>query len=232
MTITVAEMLTRVRAQSDRPSATGFIPDSEALDFMRSEWYDLYDLLINKFGEEFVTVESTVITLVANTKNYSLPSDFAKLRGVDVVISGDTRRTLGRFMWEDRNLDPYFVYETVLGAPTGYALMGDQIYLVPAPDSSGSMYLWYVSNTGGKLVTGAPGAGEINQLPAYVMPGWDDFIVDGAVARIHLKQHDAELAMVFEARKEALRKRIISRTKSRDANRPSEVRLVRRRRRF
>jgi hypothetical protein len=231
MSVTVAELLTRVRAQADMPGASGFVPDSEALDFMRTEWYELYNFLISKFGEERFTKESTVIALVAGTASYSLPSDFANLRGVDVIISGDTRRSLGRFMWEDRNLDPYFVYETVLGAPTGYALLGDKVHLVPTPSSAGSMYLWYVP-TPGKLVTGAPGAGEINTMPATVLPGWDDWIVDGATERIHLKQHDAEMAMVFRARKAECREVITRLAKNRDANRPAEVQLIRRRRRF
>jgi hypothetical protein len=109
--------------------------------------------------------------------------------------------------------------------------MGSNIFLVPTPDSSGELYLWYVPSPS-KLVAAAPGAGEIDTMPAFVQPGWDDVIEFGTVVRIHGKQHDAEMMAVFEAKKDKVVKRIVKFAKNRDANRPAEVQLVRRRRRF
>jgi len=234
----VSNIISTIRSQADSSggASSGFRTDAQILKLMQLEWAELYDLLARQSEKLFVTHTSGVtdITIVSGTREYSLPSTtpaIKKLVGVDLLTGTDEYTPLGAADWEMRHNDPLLIYETMIGTPTAYILLGDKIMFVPKPSSGGTVRLWYVPQAA-TLVESGPAAGQISSIPAVVEPGWESVIIDGVTARLWKAQGDMEIAASFEAAKERKKGDIVYALANRDQNRPRAVQLVRRNRRF
>jgi hypothetical protein len=81
---TVAEVIERARQRADMVSS-GFITSGEAISLVANSYYALYDMLVAKFEDYYSADHEFTIT---SGDSEALPSDFYKLRGLDIALDG------------------------------------------------------------------------------------------------------------------------------------------------
>lgn len=101
--VTLEELKRRARNMADMSTdggGDGFIGDEELTDLINESYRELYDVIIQSFGN-YYTAEDT-ITTVPGTQNYDLPDDFYKLIAFD-MSSGAGYITMFPFDEIERN---------------------------------------------------------------------------------------------------------------------------------
>lgn len=128
--VTLSTLRTRVRERADMSTA-GFIADSAtSIDaFINEGVQRLHEKLVEAYGEEYIS-SSASLTCTGSASDVALPSDFMKLYGVDMPISG-TRRALRPYMRAERNAyrEGGVTWQTV----PRYSLVGAYIRFLPIP---------------------------------------------------------------------------------------------------
>src|ERR1044072_4277179 len=133
LTTTLAQLRTNARNRADMANSQ-FVSDSELNSFINSSANELWDLLVSTVGDYGLT--SSTISVVANTDTYSLPSNFYKLRGVDLVLdAAGNAVTLKPFNFAERNAYLFTPTWNVVGLSyLRYHVVGNSIRFVPVPN--------------------------------------------------------------------------------------------------
>ncbi len=82
--MTLAQLRTASRQRADMVNST-FISDPELNSYINASYYELYDLLVQKYGNDYFMKEYS-FQLQGNISQYPLPADFFKLLGVDLLL--------------------------------------------------------------------------------------------------------------------------------------------------
>lgn len=203
MAITLAELKLQARYKADMVDSD-FVEDAELLTYINSSIAELHDLLVSSYGNDYF-LASTTITILPNVDNYSLPSTFYKLRGVDAMLNNSEWTTLKQFNFNERNrftqLANYNSLESVR-----YRIQGSSIYFVPSPDQGTTVKVWFTP-LAVKLEDDSDELNDLNQYAEYV-------ITDAAIKMLQKEETDVSLLL---AQKEALRQRITSMAANRDS---------------
>jgi len=204
-TLTLAQLKTQVRQRADMQNSQ-FIANDELTSFVNTSIAELYDLLVQKFGNDYF-LNSTTFATVPNTDTYNLPADFYKLIGVDLELQNGEFSTLKRFEFSERNQYTTALYRGVFGAAyLRYKVQGNSIRFVPMPTSADNVRLWY-----------AP-------LPTYLVldadtfngySGWEEYVIVDAAIKCLEKEESNTAALTN--RKAYLIKRIEEAAGNRDA---------------
>lgn len=203
MGITLAQIRTQARHRADMTNSQ-FVTDAELLNYVNGSIAELHDLLIAS-GDSDYYILSTTFSTVSGTDTYALPSDFYKLRGVDVRDSASSDySSLRPFNFNERNAstDGYNLLFR-------YRLAGSNLMLTPAPTGVYSIKLWYTP-VATKLALDADVLLDVNQFAEYV-------IVDVAIKCLNKEESDVSVLMATKA---DLRKRIENMAQNRDAANP------------
>lgn len=101
--VTLTDLRNQSRQRADMVNST-FITDAELDGYINEGFLELYDLLTQKFGDEYFHT-SFEITIGPTANVYALPSDFYKLKGVEIDQAGGGNRftTVVPFMFQERN---------------------------------------------------------------------------------------------------------------------------------
>lgn len=218
--MTLAELRTAARQRSDMVNST-FVSDAEFNSYIQLSCYELYDLLVQKYGDDyFVKASPSAISTDGINDHFSLPTDFYKLLGVDLLLSGSgaTARylSLRPFNFSERNsAGPGFV----AGPRTNlrYRLNGSKLWISPFPPSGLSLVPQYVTT-----FTAPTADGTSVDMPG----GWLEYVIcDAAIKALQKEESDVSFLM---AQKAALIARIESAAENRDAGSPATVADVRR----
>jgi hypothetical protein len=211
--LTLLELRTRTRERADQVNST-FISDTELNGYVNQSAYELYDLLVSKYGDNYWASSSTITTDGTND-TYVLPADFYKLLGVDLQTNGATSGwlTLKSFTMAERNRNWRPNVGPVLGiAGLRYRLLGDRLWLTPMPISGQVLRIWYV-----------PRMNELT-LDASTLDGisgWHEYvIVDAAIKCLIKEESDPSALMAVKA---GLIKRIEDAASNRDEGAPPVV---------
>lgn len=211
MTITLSELRTQARQRADMTAST-FVEDSELNSYINNSIAELHDLLIGAYNEDYV-MESYEFDSTLNEISYDLPTDFYKLRGVDVRMSNGEFATVKRFNFNRRNEDNNSYAWNLLGLPyLEYRLVGSQIRFNRIPDVNTHFRIYY-HPLASKLVSDSDEFNDINAYSEYV-------IVDAAIKMMQKEESDVSVLVM---QKEALKKRIEDMAQNRDANEPESV---------
>jgi hypothetical protein len=160
------ELRLRSQQTSDRVNSA-FVSNSEWNAFLRLAVYELYDLLIGSYEENY-NLQTVVINTDGSTSLYTLPDGvtnylggvyggtsgspsqaFYKLAGVDLNVNTSnvtpSRVTLLRFDFIKRN---QYVYPNSTSTIYGiynlrYRLMGNQLDLIPVPAGNQTLTVYY-----------------------------------------------------------------------------------------
>lgn len=202
--ITLSQLRTRAKSRSDMLNST-FVADSEWNDFINASADELYDILIQKFGELWNFQRSNVST-VANTDTVALPVSLYRLLSVE-------RNDSGRWMPLDRvaysGVTPN---ELSTGRPACYAMAGANVLLWPVPDAVYSLRFSYVPFRT-RLVVDADALDGVS--------GWEEYVVvDAAIKALTKEESDVSALMNDKA---SLLNRIESAAERRDEGQPRQV---------
>jgi hypothetical protein len=109
-TMTLAQLLTAVRQRADLENASGiytesFVNDDELTSYINQSYFELYDLLIGAYGEDYYMASPYSFTTDGTNELYDLPADFYKLLGCDLLTNGggSNYTTMKKFNMGERN---------------------------------------------------------------------------------------------------------------------------------
>lgn len=217
-TITLSAMRSAIRTEADVRSTRW--TDAKLNGMINRSIAELYDLIVTANHDHYLS--SDTISVVSGTESYTLSteiSDFYKAHGVDVLESGgdSTKMSdwvrLEPFIWEDRG---YYEDNTDREAAR-YRFMGDKLYLVPCPNWSGTVKVWYVA---------APAELSADGDTFDGISGWEQYVIVDVCIKIAAA--DETDAKIFMAEKQKLIERIHGMAQERDRSNPDRVRNVRR----
>ena len=186
MSVTLANLRTRVRYQADIESST-HVSDAELTYYINNSAAELHGLLCTLYEDYYLT-SSTFTLTSANT--YTLPSNFFKLRGLDYDNAG-SYITVPRFSFEERNRWQERYQRGDLEVWRAFRLMQGAIYILPEDDFAGTYRLWYLLN----YTAMTSDADTLSDLM-----GWDEYVVvDAAIKCLRKEEQDTTELMQEKA---------------------------------
>jgi hypothetical protein len=213
-TMTLLALRTAVRQRSDMVNDQ-FISDSELTSYINQSYFELYDILVQKYGDNYYVANPYSISTDGSNQLYSLPTDFYKLLGVDLALSNtaDSYVTIRPFNFTDRNRYAVPNFQSFYGVTNmRYRLNGDKLWLTPTPASGQTIKVWYVP----RLTTLSADGDTVDGIS-----GWTEYIIVDACIKALAKQESD--VTVFALQKAELIKRIESAAENRDAGNPATV---------
>jgi hypothetical protein len=186
-----------------------FISDSELTGLVNRSMAELYDLIIENYGEDYY-ISSATTPLVSGTDAYALPADFYKLVGVDLVISSTNKIPMKRFEFFERNNQNYSA--AFFDQVYRYRLRGSNLVFSPIPNTTNSFTLWYVPLPT-QLVNDSDTLQGFN--------GWEEYIIVDAAIKMRIKEETDTTQLMQQ--KIDLIERLKKITDNRDAAFPTRV---------
>ena len=172
-----------------------FVTDAEVTSYINRSYAELYDLLIEQYGEDYSVSSSTITTTSAT--DYALPGTFYKLVGVDLLVAGTHGQsnaeyvTLLPYQFAERNR--YSAAVVGLIQPTDsfrYKILGGNIRFI-RPDANRTVVLYFHP-----AITFL--SGDSDTLDG--VNGWEEYIiVDSAIKCLKKEESDASELMVVKA---------------------------------
>lgn len=189
---TLLEIRNMAKQRADMVGSS-FITDPEWTNYINESAFELYDLLVGAYGDDYyLKYPPYSITTDGTAFYYDVPSDFYKLVGVDVLLMGSNFYVpIKSFNFGDRTPN----------------------YYVGAVPSAGQVVrLWYVP----RMVELSADGDTFDGIS-----GWVEYIIVDAVIKAWQKEESD--ATSFMMQKENLKKRIESMGANRDAGNPLTV---------
>lgn len=211
---TLLAIRTTVRQRCDMVNSQ-FITDAEFNGYINASYYELYDLLVQKYGDNYFVASPFAITTDGVATQYALPADFYKLLGVDLKLTASPASfvTLQPFNFKERNRFGAPNVQTVYGTTNlRYRLNGNSLWLQPLPSGGQSLQVWYVP----RLVALVADADTVDGVS-----GWEEYIVADVCIKAMVKEESDPSG--FAAQKAALAQRIEAAAENRDAGSPATV---------
>lgn len=211
LNVTLLQLKTQSRQLADMENST-FISDSELTSYINSSAAELYDLLVGVYEDYKIT--SATISVTPNTDTYTLPTDFYKLRGVDLVLdSPGNAVTLKPFNFSERNAYMFTPTWNVVGLSyLRYHMLGNALKFVPVPNTNQTIKLWYVP-----AITPLSADGDLLDG----VNGFQEYITVDAAIKMRVKEETDTTDLTFA--KQALKARIEAMAAARDAGSPEKV---------
>lgn len=143
--MTLPQLRTASRQRADMVNST-FITDAELNSYINASYFELYDLLVQKYGNDYYMTQYS-FQLQGNVSRYDLPADFFKLLGVDLEISAgpDGYVSLRPFTLAERNRYSTANVQTWIGVTNlRYRLSGNKLWFTPSPQTGQTIRIWYI----------------------------------------------------------------------------------------
>lgn len=198
LNVTLASLKAQVRSRADQQNSN-FIDDAELTAMINSSAAALYDKLVRAAADYYTA--SSVISIVAGTATYALPSNFYKLLGIDYDINGQTR-TMSHFNFKERNMYKYVGWRPEIAR---YRVFGSNILFTPQEPPVPTVTLWYVPRI-------TPMAVDADVLDG--VNGWEEFVVLDAAIKCMVKEESDPSALMKQL--EDQNTRILDMSKDRD----------------
>lgn len=208
-TVTLLDLRTRARARSDMQS-TGFIDNPELNTYINASYAELYDLLVSKYGSDYFVAPPFAISTSANVDQYTLPTDFYKLLGVDFKLGSSQWATIKRFEFSERNIPQ--IWDICSAEFVRYRLSGNNLLLSPVPTGISQLRAWYIPLPSQLVADGDSFSG---------MNGYEEYVVIDAAIKMMAKE-ESDVSELYAA-KQAMIKRIDAMADSRDVGSPATV---------
>jgi hypothetical protein len=213
-TVTLSALRSSVRQRADMVNSQ-FITDAELNGYIQASYYELYDLLVEKYGDNYYVATPYSFSTDGTNYQFALPTDFFKLLGVDLQVSSGSGDyvTLHPFTFAERNRYAVPNQRSLYGVTNlRYKLNGNNLWLNPLPSSGQTVRVWYVP----RATVPATDAATIDGIS-----GWEEYvIVDAAIKCLQKEESDVSVLM---AQKAQMRARIESIAANRDAANPATV---------
>lgn len=201
--------------KADRVNSN-FVGLAEWNKYITESYKELYDILIQKFGDDYYVAQPFSYTTSGSQQLYPLPADMYKLLGVEVALNPfdpNSWVSLRKFEFIQRNLWNYPNVYTFRGVTNlRYRMNGTNLMLVPQTQAGQTVRIWY-----------APRPAVLIQDIATIdgVSGWEEYIaVDAAIKALAKEESPVEVLM---AQKAMLIQRIESAAENRDIGEPETV---------
>lgn len=140
--ISLASLRTSVRQRADMENSE-FVTDTELNAYINNSYKELYDIVTSKFEDYYSKQQSFTLS---GSNVQALPSDFYKLRGIDMLLGGiDNFLVLKRWVFGERGKavrQTSLAYNGMLQPE--YKIMGGNIYMLPESFTYGDYRHWYI----------------------------------------------------------------------------------------
>lgn len=214
--VTLAALRSQARQRADQENSN-FISDSELDSYINASTAELRDIIVSAYGGDY-NLENVTFATTGSTESYDLPSDFYKLRGVDVndttnLSATDGWHVLKPFTFEERN-DGDINWSRRSGFLdfSRYRLVGNQIRFSPIPQTERAVRLWYISVS--PVLTGsAETVDGVNGFEEYI-------VVDSAIKMMQKEESDVSVLL---GQKAQLLRRIEEMAANRDVGSPDRI---------
>lgn len=239
--MTLGQIRLLAKQKADRVNSQ-FITDPEWNTYINQSYFELYDILVQKYGNEyFVAPPAQFLTYgsspASGSQFYALPDGITpflaadgstfvpkamyKLLGVDLGIGTNNNAwiTLKKFMFISRNRYVYPQLTTNLLGVAGlrYRIVGNQIEFIPQPANGQYIQLWYIPRMTTLLQDSDIADG---------VSGWTEYIaIDAAIKALQKEESDVT---VLALQKQAMLDRIEAAAENRDAGEPETISDTRR----
>lgn len=181
-----------------------FISLAEWNSYISNSYKDLYNLLVQKFGDEYFSSSTYTWTLSGSNQLYPLPNDFYKATLIEISLNPadpNSWITLKKYMKRQQNLYNYpNVFTMYAVTNVRYRFTGNFIQLVPIPQSGFTLRMWYAPRP------------QILYADTDLLDGiagYEDMIILSAARKALLKQEqdvaelDAEIQYLYQRIDEA-----------------------------
>jgi len=214
-TMTLAQLRTAVRQRADMLYSQ-FVTDSELNSYINQSAFELYDILIQKFGDDYY-IKQPAYTFQTDGTNflYALPSDFYKLVGVDLAInqSPASWTTIWNFNFGARNVNPVPNVQGLYGfSNIRVRVSGNNLWVSPVPSANQTFQIWYAP----RMTTLSADSDTFDGIS-----GWTEYIICDAAIKCKDKQESDTQVLLLE--KQGLIQRIESAAENRNASAPATV---------
>lgn len=219
--MTLAELRAAAQQRADMVNSD-FVSDEEWTGYINGSYFELYDLLVQKFGDDYFVSTDSSITTDGTNDRFSLAGispGIYKLLGVDLQLAGTAGAANGsyiqlkRFNFAERNVSGTAVGQAALARVNiRYRLAGNTLWLNPLPAAGYPLRLWFVPRL-------TPLAQDTDQADG--VSGWLEYVIVDAARKALLKEESDVSELVRE--KMALEKRIEEAAENRDAGEPQAV---------
>lgn len=199
-----------------------FYTTQEWNSMISQSYKELYDILIQKFGDDYFLANpytyttSGTIDSVTQQSTYPLPPDFYKLMRVEVALNpGDPNSwiTLKEFQAIQANLWNYPNVYTFYGITNlRYRLWGTNLVIAPIPSAGQTIRILY-SPRPNQLINDTDTVDAIS--------GWEEYIISDVCIKALAKEESDP--SVFLLQKQALLKRIEEAAENRNVGEPETV---------
>jgi hypothetical protein len=216
-TMTLLQLRTAIRQRSNMENATGvytdsFIKDPELTSYINQSAFELYDILIQKFGSDYFVADPHDIVTDGTNDTFSLNADFYKLIGVAVFFNNVWVPLKQGSVAEMMNMSGVNYPRGIGPSSMLYRIRANKLWLSPLPQSGLTTRLLYVP--------------RMTQLSADSdtfdgISGWTEYVIlDGVIKCLLKEETDVSVHLL---QKDALLKRIESASANRDAANPGRV---------
>ena len=211
---TLSELRTLAKQYADMVNSN-FVTDSEWNSYINLAYFELYDILVQKYGDDYFVASPYSFTTDGSTQLYTLPSDLYKFLGLDLQLGGtaDSFVTIRPFMFGERNRYATPNFQSFYGITNlRYRLAGGKLFLTPIPAANQTLRIWYI-----------PRLTELSSDSSTVdgVSGWQEYIVLDAAEKA-LRKQELDVS-VFLVQKQALIQRIEAAAEGRDAGNPQTI---------
>ena len=210
------QLRTLARQYADMPT-DGFVSDQEINSYINASIAELYDLLVQKYGDDYYVKDPPYTFITDGVNNmFALPTDMYKLLGVDLQVAGSANGwiTLRPFNRASRNRFLYPNVQATYGLMSNmrYRIHGANLWFSPIPAGGQTIRLWYVP----RVLTLVADTNTFDGIS-----GWEEYaVVDVAIKCLRKEESDVS---VFMLQKQALTLRIEQAAENRDAGSPATV---------
>jgi hypothetical protein len=209
-TVTLTELITRVRRVADVENDTSRFPDAEVTQHVNDANRRLYERVIDWDPKYFATTAALVT--VAGVATVALPATCYRVLGVAAAFDSATTRWLEllplQAIYDSDEAHPWTDASIV-----GYVLVAQTIRFVPTPSAVYPITLWHVP-----ICPALAGAGTIDAVN-----GWDQAVVLRAAMACARKEADGEMVALIERELSDVESHLRSTITPRDLGAPARV---------
>lgn len=145
------------------------VSDTELDHYINQSFGELQDQLVKAYDDHYF-LDGYDFDTVSGQKDYSLPSDFYKLGGVDVIEGGEVY-SLSKFNFQERSFYDSSYAVVNAGAPYfKYNLIGDEIRILPEPTAAHTMKLWYTKRLSSL-------SNDSDSMSSVIIQDWSEFLL-------------------------------------------------------
>lgn len=217
---TVGNLVLECQQRTNKENSQ-FYTSQELISMVSQSWKELWDILAQKFGDDYFVAVPFIYQIIQNGQFYPLPADFKALLGVDIALNGNDPNawiTLRQFEFAQRNLFNYPNVYTFYGVTNlRYRLNGTNLMIIPAPTGGLTIRIWYVPRPS-QLIN------MTDTLDAIA--GWEEYIVADVCIKM-LAKEESDVS-VYAAQKMMLLKRVEEAAENRNIGEPQKVTDIKR----